>query len=86
MTFTNQSALSSSDTHPILEVRDLTKSYGDKEVLKGVNFDVAPSEVITFIGESGAGKSTMLRCLNLLEEPQGRRHPLSRQVHLSSRL
>lgn len=71
MTFANQTAYSPSDTHPILEVRDLTMSYGDKEVLKGVTFDVAPSEVITFIGESGAGKSTMLRCLNLLEEPLG---------------
>lgn len=64
-------AVSDTQPSPILEVRDLKKSYGEKEILKGVSFDVAASEVITFIGESGAGKSTLLRCLNLLEEPTG---------------
>lgn len=53
----------------IIEVKDLKKSFGSNEVLKGVNFNVKEGEVITIIGSSGSGKSTLLRCLNLLEEP-----------------
>lgn len=53
----------------ILEVKNLVKSYGDNQVLKGINFSVEEGEVITIIGSSGSGKSTLLRCLNLLEEP-----------------
>ena len=45
------------------------KTFGDNEVLRGVDLDVAPGEVIAVIGPSGSGKSTMLRCLNLLETP-----------------
>ena len=52
----------------ILEVKDLTKSFGENEVLKGIDFSVNEGEVITIIGSSGSGKSTLLRCLNLLEE------------------
>jgi len=52
---------------PALEVRGLTKSFGDHEVLRGIDLVVAPSEVICLIGASGSGKSTLLRCVNLLE-------------------
>jgi polar amino acid transport system ATP-binding protein len=52
-----------------LRVRDLHKSYGRSEVLRGVSFDVAPSEAVCVIGPSGSGKSTLLKCINLLEPP-----------------
>jgi len=54
---------------PILEVRGLRKSFGGTEVLKGIDFNVDPQELVFIIGPSGAGKSTFLRCLNRLEEP-----------------
>ncbi len=52
-----------------IEVRDLHKSFGDTEVLKGIDFTVAEGEVVCVIGPSGSGKSTLLRCVNRLEEP-----------------
>jgi putative lysine transport system ATP-binding protein len=55
----------------ILRVEHLSKSFGDHEVLKDINFDVKQGEVISVIGSSGSGKSTMLRCLNMLELPSG---------------
>ena len=58
-------------TEPILRVENLTKTYGDLEVLKGVSFDVYPGEKKVFFGPSGTGKSTLLRCINLLTEPDG---------------
>ncbi|QRZ62008.1 amino acid ABC transporter ATP-binding protein [Rothia sp. ZJ932] len=51
-------------------INNLHKSYGPVEVLKGINLDVAPGEVVCLIGPSGSGKSTLLRCVNLLETPQ----------------
>ncbi|HKS01260.1 MAG TPA: ATP-binding cassette domain-containing protein, partial [Arthrobacter sp.] len=48
-------------------IKDLRKSYGSNEVLKGISLDVAPGEVVCLIGPSGSGKSTLLRCVNLLE-------------------
>src|SRR5690349_23311777 len=51
----------------LLGVRGLQKSYGDRVVLDGIDLDVARHEVICLIGASGSGKSTMLRCINLLE-------------------
>ncbi len=54
---------------PILQIRGLRKNFSGHEVLKNITFDVTPSEVISLIGESGSGKSTTLRCINLLEEP-----------------
>ncbi len=56
---------------PILRVENLQKSFGEKEVLKGINTEIKKGEVICIIGPSGCGKSTFLRCLNLLEEPTG---------------
>lgn len=56
---------------PILKVRGLRKSFGGMEVLKGIDLDVAPQELVFVMGPSGSGKSTLLRCLNRLEEPTG---------------
>ena len=53
----------------IIEIKDLKKSFGDHEVLKGISFSVNKGDVISIIGSSGSGKSTMLRCVNLLETP-----------------
>ncbi len=53
----------------ILEAVNLTKRFGDQEVLKGVSLTLNKQEVITLIGASGSGKTTLLRCLNLLNEP-----------------
>jgi ABC-type polar amino acid transport system ATPase subunit len=56
-------------TEPIIKVRGLHKYFGPLHVIKGVDFEVMPREVVVIIGPSGAGKSTFLRCLNFLEEP-----------------
>ncbi|MDT6979296.1 amino acid ABC transporter ATP-binding protein [Levilactobacillus zymae] len=57
------------DTAIKVHVQDLHKSYGDTEVLKGLNLDVKNNEVVCMIGPSGSGKSTFLRCLTNLEVP-----------------
>ncbi|MCC3300337.1 amino acid ABC transporter ATP-binding protein [Arthrobacter sp. zg-Y895] len=54
---------------PAIEVRNLHKSFGSNEVLKGIDFHVDQGEVVCVIGPSGSGKSTLLRCVNRLEEP-----------------
>lgn len=51
-----------------VQIKDLHKSYGSNEVLKGISLDVKPSEVVCMIGPSGSGKSTFLRCINKLED------------------
>ena len=53
----------------VIKIEDLKKSFGNHEVLKGVNLEVGKGEVVSIIGASGSGKSTMLRCINLLERP-----------------
>lgn len=53
----------------MIKTEKLTKSFGDKEVLKGITEEIQAGEVVVIIGPSGSGKSTFLRCLNLLEEP-----------------
>ncbi|MBR7186329.1 MAG: amino acid ABC transporter ATP-binding protein [Clostridia bacterium] len=53
----------------VITIKDLYKSFGRLEVLKGVNLEIKKGEKVVVIGPSGSGKSTMLRCLNLLEEP-----------------
>ena len=55
----------------ILEVRHLSKSFGENEVLRDIDFTVCKGDVICIIGASGSGKSTLLRCINLLETPSG---------------
>ena len=56
-------------SEPKIIVNGLVKSFGNLEVLKGINAEIDKGEVICVIGPSGSGKSTFLRCLNLLEEP-----------------
>ncbi|WP_341935417.1 amino acid ABC transporter ATP-binding protein [Microbacterium sp. LWO14-1.2] len=58
------------DVHaPAIDVRGLVKTFGDNEVLKGIDLTVTAGEVVCVIGPSGSGKSTLLRSVNLLEEP-----------------
>ncbi len=56
---------------PLLKIEHLRKAYGDHVVLKDINLEVSPGEVIVIIGPSGCGKSTFLRCINALEPIQG---------------
>ncbi|MCK5500462.1 MAG: amino acid ABC transporter ATP-binding protein, partial [Tritonibacter mobilis] len=58
------------DETPVLEIRGLHKSYGDLEVIKGVDITAKRGDVVSLIGSSGSGKSTLLRCCNLLEDSQ----------------
>ncbi len=55
----------------MIEIKGLCKSFGDHEVLKGIDQNVEEGEVLCIVGPSGSGKSTMLRCINRLEEPTG---------------
>lgn len=54
---------------PILSLKHLQKSFGNHQVLRDISFEIQPGEITTIIGPSGGGKSTTLRCINLLEEP-----------------
>lgn len=56
-------------TSPVLEMRHLSKSFGNHQVLKDIDFNTNHSDVICIIGASGSGKSTLLRCINMLETP-----------------
>lgn len=58
------------DNQPIVSIKDVHKSFGDLEVLKGVSIDVMKGEVICIIGPSGSGKSTLIRCINALNDIQ----------------
>ena len=58
-------------TKEMIQIKDLRKSFGNLNVLKGVNLNIAEQEVLVIIGPSGCGKSTLLRCMNFLEEPTG---------------
>ena len=55
----------------IVSVCDLQKSFGEREILKGISFDIHRGDVICIIGPSGSGKSTLIRCVNFLEHPTG---------------
>ena len=55
----------------MISVKGLRKTFGKNEVLKGVDIEIQPGEVVAIVGPSGCGKSTFLRCLNLLEKPTG---------------
>jgi polar amino acid transport system ATP-binding protein len=59
-----------SEDQPILSIKDVHKSFGHVEVLKGISLDVMKGEVICIIGPSGSGKSTLLRCINALTDIQ----------------
>ena len=56
---------------PFIEIKNLSKRFGNHEVLKDISLSVNQGEVVSIIGSSGSGKSTILRCINLLEEPTG---------------
>ncbi len=58
------------DTAPVIQITDLHKSFGQLEVLKGVDITAHRGDVVSLIGSSGSGKSTILRCANLLEDSQ----------------
>ena len=66
---TDNSQLSVGSNSPIISISGMKKSYGSFDVLRDMNLDVHKGEVISIIGPSGTGKSTFLRCLNLLEQP-----------------
>ena len=55
----------------IIEINHLKKAFGDHDVLKDIDFSISKGETVSVIGSSGSGKSTMLRCVNLLETPTG---------------
>ena len=55
----------------LLQIKNLSKSFGELQVLRDINLEVEKGQVVVIIGPSGSGKSTMLRCLNLLETPSG---------------
>src|SRR5215203_6290714 len=57
------------DTHSIVSLSGVRKVFGENEVLKGIDLDIAEGEVVVIFGRSGSGKSTLLRCINFLEEP-----------------
>ena len=59
------------ESEPIIRVKNLSKSYSTLAVLKDINFEIIPGEVVAVIGPSGSGKSTFLRCLNVLEHING---------------
>ena len=68
-TATTGVAAAAQTNEPLIRVEGLRKSFGSLEVLKGIDLSVNPGEVVTIIGASGSGKSTFLRCFNLLETP-----------------
>lgn len=68
-TATTSTTAAAQTNGPLIRVEGLRKSFGSLEVLKGIDLSVNPGEVVTIIGASGSGKSTFLRCLNLLETP-----------------
>ena len=67
----NQNIVAENAQSPLISVRNLQKSFGDLQVLRGVDQDIHTGEKVVLLGPSGSGKTTMLRCLNLLEQPTG---------------
>ncbi|MGN0076787.1 MAG: amino acid ABC transporter ATP-binding protein [Parafannyhessea sp.] len=62
-------SVSTQGQEPVIRIEGLRKSFGRHVVLRNIDFEVMPGEVVTIIGASGSGKSTLLRCINLLETP-----------------
>src|ERR1051326_8761730 len=58
---------------PIVQIRGLTKQFGEFQALRGIDLDVAKGEVVAIIGPSGSGTTTLLRCVSLLERPDAGR-------------
>lgn len=56
-------------SNPILKVQNLKKDFGERQILKGIDFEVVKGDVVCIIGPSGSGKSTLIRCVNFLETP-----------------
>ena len=64
------------DTIPKIRIRDVRKSFGEKAVLEGVNLDVQPGESVVVIGQSGVGKSVLIKCvIGILKPDAGTRSP-----------
>lgn len=63
--------MTTATSEAIVRIKNLKKSFGDLEVLKGVDMEIQKGEVVVVLGPSGSGKSTLLRCVNRLEEPTG---------------
>ena len=61
--------LTTANGEPVVRVKNLRKSFGSLEVLKGIDMEVQKAEVVVIFGRSGSGKSTLLRCINFLEDP-----------------
>ncbi len=59
------------DKELLVSVHDLKKAFGEREILKGISFDIYRGDVVCVIGPSGSGKSTLIRCVNYLEHPTG---------------
>ena len=55
---------------PMLKLEGIHKRFGDLEVLRGIDLEIAKGEVVCVLGPSGSGKSTLLRCINVLEPPE----------------
>lgn len=72
--------MSQQNIAPVLEVQNLHKSFGELEILKGISLSLYKGEVISLLGSSGSGKSTFLRCLNLLENPNAGTIALNQEV------
>ncbi|MFV1992023.1 MAG: ATP-binding cassette domain-containing protein, partial [Acidimicrobiales bacterium] len=66
--------------NPLVKIEGLHKSFGDLQILNGIDLEVQRGEVVSIIGPSGSGKTTILRCLNLLERPSGGRIEVNGQV------
>ena len=58
----------------VITLKSLKKSFAGREILKGIDLEIKKNEVISVIGSSGSGKSTMLRCINLLEKIRSEEH------------
>ncbi|MEG0369491.1 MAG: ATP-binding cassette domain-containing protein, partial [Hungatella sp.] len=61
--------ITNQEKEPLIQVKHLSKKFGNAEVLKDISVDIYKGDVVCVIGPSGSGKSTFLRCLNRLEEP-----------------